>query len=126
MKSVTSKFIALTLIILIFLCILSESKLNSVIIIRESVAPTIPKNLIADYVTGNIIILKWSASTGNMGVAGYEIYMGNKLLGTTNTKNYQVNGLTSETTYTFTVKAKDTAGNRSVGASLIRTTDGIN
>jgi chitin-binding protein len=50
-----------------------------------------------------------------MDVVGYNVYNGDELeYATTSTEtNYKVTGLTSSTSYTFTVKSKNKAGNLS-------------
>ncbi|MCM3628291.1 NPCBM/NEW2 domain-containing protein [Paenibacillus glycanilyticus] len=57
--------------------------------------------------------LTWSASTDNKGVTGYEVFRGGILIGTTSGTAYEATGLLPGTPNTFTVKAKDAAGNRS-------------
>lgn len=79
----------------------------------DNVAPTAPTNLIASNPTDNSIDLNWTTSTDNIGVASYDIYVdGSNDFNTTNT-SFTVNGLTANTNYCFTVKAKDEAGNES-------------
>ncbi|NEN87360.1 fibronectin type III domain-containing protein [Paenibacillus elgii] len=79
--------------------------------------PTAPTNLTVTGKTSSSISLSWTASTDNVGVTGYTVEYGSGTLsvaGTTAT----VTGLAADTTYTFTVKAKDAAGNVSAGASV--------
>ncbi|WP_244208867.1 discoidin domain-containing protein [Paenibacillus ferrarius] len=62
------------------------------------------------------INLTWSASTDNVGVTGYQIYRAGTQVGTSTTTSYSDTGLTASTSYSYTVKAIDAAGNLS-GAS---------
>ena len=58
--------------------------------------------------------ISWTAATDNVAVTGYEIYRDGTLLTTVTTGlNYTNTGLTLDTSYVYTVKAKDAAGNRS-------------
>ncbi|WP_235604505.1 GEVED domain-containing protein [Flavobacterium covae] len=66
--------------------------------------------------------LSWNGDTDNVGVTGYEIYQGTTLLGSITSKTYNVTGLTPSTTYSFTVKAKDAAGNISIASNIVSVT----
>jgi chitodextrinase len=67
--------------------------------------------------------LSWTGATDNVAVTGYEVYQGATLLGTTTTSTtFVVSGLTASTTYSFTVKAKDAAGNVSVASNAVSVT----
>ncbi|WP_024770109.1 M14 family zinc carboxypeptidase [Aquimarina macrocephali] len=79
----------------------------------DTEAPSIPTGLTTSSVTSSTIGLSWNASTDNIGVSGYEIYQGATLVTTATSTSYTVIGLTPNTTYTFSVKAKDAAGNTS-------------
>ncbi len=87
-------------------------------IVPDTQAPTAPSNLTSTNQTFNSISLSWGASTDNVGVTGYDIYQGNTFVGSVNgtTTTFTVNNLTINTSYSFTVKAKDAANNIS-GAS---------
>jgi hypothetical protein len=79
----------------------------------DTEAPSDPTNLAASNPTDNTIDLNWTASTDNIGVASYDIYVdGSNSFNTSNT-SFTVTGLTANTNYCFTVKAKDSAGNES-------------
>ncbi|WP_106791349.1 M14 family zinc carboxypeptidase [Aquimarina sp. Aq78] len=79
----------------------------------DTEAPSVPTGLTTSSVTSSTIGLSWNASTDNIGVSGYEIYQGATLVTTATSTSYTVTGLTPNTTYTFSVKAKDAAGNTS-------------
>lgn len=90
----------------------------------DTQAPTAPTNLASVSTTATSVDLTWSASTDDTGVTEYEIYKDGVLEATSSTTSYTVTGLTAETTYAFTVKAKDAAGNVSPASpSLSVTTD---
>lgn len=85
-------------------------------------APTRPESLTASNVKHNGATLTWSASTDNIGVKEYRVYMNNSYLGTTVNTTYQVQNLTEKTTYSFYVSAKDAAGNESNRSEVISVT----
>jgi hypothetical protein len=55
-------------------------------------------------------------------VTGYDIYEGTTLKGSSTSTTYTVTGLTALTAYTFTVKAKDAAGNVSAASNAVNVT----
>ncbi|WP_082598639.1 MULTISPECIES: glycoside hydrolase family 18 chitinase [unclassified Kitasatospora] len=68
------------------------------------------------------VALSWAASTDNVGVTAYDVYNGATLATSVTTgTSAAVTGLTPETDYTFTVKARDAAGNSSVASSPVST-----
>ncbi|MBT8395072.1 MAG: T9SS type A sorting domain-containing protein, partial [Bacteroidia bacterium] len=75
--------------------------------------PTAPSNLVASNPTSSTIDLNWTASTDNVGVTSYDIYLDEVNTYTTANATYVVTGLASETNYCFTVYARDAAGNTS-------------
>ena len=87
----------------------------------DTVAPTAP-TLAASGTTQTTTNLSWSGATDNVGVTGYDVYKDGVLLGSTATTTYAVSGLTATTTYSFTVKAKDAAGNVSVASNAVSVT----
>ncbi|MGG8496241.1 fibronectin type III domain-containing protein [Tenacibaculum sp. TC6] len=90
--------------------------------VADTQAPTAPSNLTASSVTSTGVTLAWTASTDNVGVTGYDIYQGATKIGTATTASYNVTGLTSSTNYSFSVKAKDAAGNESGASNTINVT----
>lgn len=88
----------------------------------DTVAPTAPTALAASGTTQTTTSLSWTASTDNVAVTGYNVYQGTTLLGTVTTTSYNVTGLTGSTTYSFTVKAKDAAGNLSAASNAVSVT----
>lgn len=74
-------------------------------------APSAPTGLTASSVTQTTLTLTWSASTDNVGVVGYDVYNGSTLAETVTGLTASITGLTANTQYNFTVRAKDAAGN---------------
>src|SRR6266704_2462799 len=69
----------------------------------DTTPPTTPTALGVTGTTGSTISLKWTASTDNVGVAGYKItnVTTGTVAGTTTTPTFTATGLTASTTYTF-------------------------
>ncbi|SNT35104.1 Por secretion system C-terminal sorting domain-containing protein [Ekhidna lutea] len=88
----------------------------------DTEAPTAPTNLAASNVTETTLTLNWTASTDNVGVTGYDVYQGSTNIGTVTNTTANVTGLTSGTSYTFTVTAKDAAGNESAASNAVNVT----
>ena len=88
----------------------------------DSQAPTAPKNLTASNIAQTSLTLSWLASTDNVGVTGYEVFMGNTSLGTVAGTSANITGLTAATAYSFKVRAFDAAGNNSAFSNIINAT----
>ena len=73
-------------------------------------------------VTANTVALTWTAATDNVGVTGYFVYSTGKQVGQVTTNSATIDGLAPKTTYTFTVKAYDAAGNLSAASKAASTT----
>jgi len=89
----------------------------------DTTAPTAPTGLSYSGLTSTGLTLSWTASSDNVGVTGYSVYAGSTPAGTTSVTSCSIAGLTPSTAYSFTVKAKDAAGNFSAASSpLVVTT----
>jgi chitodextrinase len=88
----------------------------------DTTAPSAPTSLAASGTTQATTNLSWTASTDNVGVTGYDVYQGATLKATVATTTYAVTGLTAATAYTFSVKAKDAAGNVSASSNVVNVT----
>ncbi|WBX97305.1 reprolysin-like metallopeptidase [Chryseobacterium gambrini] len=87
----------------------------------DTTAPTAP-TLAASGTTSTSTNLSWSGATDNVGVTGYDVYQGTSLIGSTASTSYTVSSLSPSTTYSFTVRAKDAAGNASVSSNTVSVT----
>ncbi len=81
--------------------------------VPDTTPPSIPTNLQSSNVTSSSLTLAWSASTDNVGVAGYTIFRNGTQVGTTAATSYSDTGLAASTTYVYTVAAYDASGNNS-------------
>jgi glucose/arabinose dehydrogenase len=91
----------------------ADARLERTCQTTDTQAPGAPGKLSASNVTQTSLTLAWDASTDNVGVTGYTVYNGSTLLGTATGTSFNVTGLTAGTSYTFTVRARDAAGNTS-------------
>lgn len=85
----------------------------------DTQAPSVPSNLKVTGSTSSSISLSWTASTDNVGVTGYDVYKGSSLAVSVSGTTATVTGLSAATTYSFTVKAKDAAGNVSAASAAV-------
>ncbi|SFD97646.1 hypothetical protein SAMN05216378_1834 [Paenibacillus catalpae] len=87
--------------------------------VPDTTAPAAPTNASATAASSSQINLSWTASTDNVGVTGYDVYRNGALAGSSAGTSYSDTGLTASTTYSYTVKAKDAAGNVSAASSAV-------
>jgi len=87
--------------------------------------PTAPSSLhVMGTTTSSSVPLMWNASTDNVGVKEYQIFNGGSYVATVpaTSVQYTVTNLTANTTYSFTVKALDDAGNISSASNVLTVT----
>lgn len=90
----------------------------------DTTAPSAPV-LSRTGVTGTTVSLSWTASTDNVAVTNYLVYRGATLVATipvASARAFTDTGLTAGSTYTYTVKAQDAAGNLSVASNAVSAT----
>ena len=97
----------------------TASSTLSVKTLADTTAPTAPTALASSAIGMNSFTLTWTASSDNVGVAGYTIYNGSTQLGTATASTFSPTGLAPNTTYNITVKAKDAAGNVSAASTAL-------
>lgn len=86
----------------------------------DTQAPTAPSRLTASAITRNSATLSWSAGRDNVGVVGHDLYSGSTLLGggLLGTSR-QLTGLSCNTSYTLTLRARDLAGQVSAASTAL-------
>ncbi|SDW42167.1 chitinase [Amycolatopsis xylanica] len=85
--------------------------------------PSAPGNLRATVKTTTTVSLAWNASAaGSLPVAGYDVYKGTAVAASVTGTTATLSGLTANTSYTFTVKAKDTKGTASPASAPLTVT----
>ncbi|WP_405713837.1 carbohydrate binding domain-containing protein [Streptomyces xanthophaeus] len=88
----------------------------------DTVAPTAPGGLTATGKTSSSVSLTWSAATDDVGVTGYDVYRGTTKVATSTTTSATVTGLAAATAHSFTVRARDLAGNTSPASAALQVT----
>ncbi|GAA4987576.1 chitinase [Nonomuraea thailandensis] len=88
----------------------------------DTTAPSVPGNLRSTGVTNTSVTLAWNAATDNVAVTGYEIYRGGTLVTTVTGTSHTDTGLAANTAYSYTVRARDAAGNRSANSNTATAT----
>ncbi|MER6345848.1 glycoside hydrolase family 6 protein [Streptomyces sp. NPDC001595] len=90
----------------------------------DTTAPTVPNALTSTAKTATSVTLSWTAATDNVGVTGYDVYRnGTKVNASPVTATaYTDSGLTASTAYSYTVRARDAAGNVSAASTALSVT----
>jgi endoglucanase len=84
---------------------------------NDTTAPSVPGQPTATNVTATGATLTWAASTDNVGVTAYDVLRGGSVVATVSGTTYNATGLTASTAYTFSVRARDAAGNVSAASA---------
>jgi chitodextrinase len=94
----------------------------------DTTPPSAPSGLTATAASSSQINLNWTASTDNVGVTGYRVERCQGAgcttftqIGTPTTTSYSDTGLTAGTSYSYRVRATDSAGNLSGYSSTAST-----
>src|SRR5207249_4273560 len=97
----------------------------------DASAPTAPSALSATAVSGGQINLAWTASTDNVGVAGYRVERCQGVncsnfaeIAQPSGTSFSNTGLTAATSYSYRVRAADLAGNLSAYSNVASATTG--
>lgn len=90
--------------------------------ILDNANPSVPSNVAAVAVSSTRINVSWTASTDNVGVAGYRVLRGGVFIASTTTNSFANNGLTPSTAYSYTIVAYDAAGNSSAASAAANAT----
>src|SRR4051794_29053183 len=88
----------------------------------DTQSPTAPTGLVATGGTQSSMQLAWNASSDNVGVAGYDVFVNGTSAGTPTATSFTVTNLNCGTTYTFGVDAFDAARNHSATTTTTGTT----
>ena len=92
---------------------------------NDTTPPSVPGGLASTGRTNTTISLSWSASTdnaGGSGVAGYDVYRNGGVVGSPGGTSFTDSGLTRNTSYSYTVRARDNATNASAQSGAINVT----
>lgn len=77
----------------------------------DTASPTVPSNLQGSAVSTTQVDLSWNASTDNVAVTAYDVRRDGMIVGSPAGTTFSDGGLTANTSYTYTVSARDAAGN---------------
>src|SRR5205807_2135055 len=101
---------------------ISPNSASVSITIADTTPPTTPIGLTAAVAGSSGANLSWSASTDNVGVTGYIVRRNSVQVATPATTSYTDTGLSAATTYSYTVAARDAAGNISPDSTGVSVT----
>lgn len=91
------------------------------VVLPDADAPTKPFKIYSSYVEAASCVLEWSDSQDNVAVSGYNIYNNGQLFSTSPANITSVKlPLTPETTYNFSIKARDESGNLSLEGPVVQ------
>ena len=93
---------------------------------QDNTPPSVPVNLKSTFTGRTLIDLAWDNSTDNGGVARYDVYVNGSFKQSSTTPAASVTGLTGGSTYSFTIKAIDIAGNVSASGNALSLTAAAN
>ena len=96
--------------------------MNRSVGVPDTEDPTAPTNLQKTGSTAASISLSWTASTDNVGVAGYRVFRGTTEVGTTAGTTFTIPSLSCGSSHDISVEAYDFANNASTRATLTATT----
>ncbi|WP_332874622.1 discoidin domain-containing protein [Lentzea terrae] len=88
----------------------------------DNTPPTAPANLVSTGTTSSSVSLQWTAASDNIAVTGYDVLRNGSVVGTPTGTSFTDTGLASGTTFTYTVKARDAAGNLSPASNAVTAT----
>ena len=86
----------------------------------DSEAPSAPGNLTVTGVTSTSVALSWTASTDNVAVSGYDVYVDNVFQTSVTSTSAAISGLAPSTTYMVYVVARDAEGNKSNSSATVQ------
>ena len=85
----------------------------------DTEAPTTPTNVVASNQTTTSLDVSWTASTDNVGVTGYDVYINGVLTSQTANTTITISNLSPNTTYAIAVQAKDMINNKSAKSAVV-------
>lgn len=88
----------------------------------DTEAPSTPTGVASSNITTSSFDLSWNASSDNVGVTGYNIYLDGSNIGTVTGTSASVTGLSVSTSYSVRISAIDAASNESAQSAPINVT----
>jgi chitinase len=107
-------------------CLLNGGSCDGGTTVPGDAAPSAPGTPTASAITDTSVNLSWSAATDDNGIKNYDVLRNGTTVATVTTTSYTNTGLTAGTDYSYTVQARDTAGQTGPvsGAVAVHTTGG--
>src|SRR2546429_465570 len=103
---------------------ISPNSATASITLADTTPPTTPTGLTAAAAGSSGANLSWSTSTDNVGVTGYIVRRNGVQIATPVSRTYADTGLSPATAYSYTVAARDAAGNISPNSTSVSVTTG--
>ncbi|MDA3960178.1 MAG: Ig-like domain-containing protein, partial [Planctomycetota bacterium] len=97
----------------------STAASSKTITVVDTTAPSVPGQPVASQVGATGCQLDWAVSSDVVGVTTYRILRDGSQIGTSAGTSFTVIGLQAETSYAFSVRAADAAGNVSAASSAV-------
>lgn len=94
--------------------------------VPDTQAPTVPQNIVVSNISGSTATVNWTASTDNVAVTGYNVYLNGVLVATSGVNSVNLSELTQNTTYSITIEAYDATGNISGKSTAVNFTTNTN
>ncbi|HVW23597.1 MAG TPA: Ig-like domain-containing protein [Candidatus Saccharimonadales bacterium] len=91
----------------------SQSSALATATLADTSPPSVPTNVHQTGQTTSTITVAWNAASDNVGVTAYDIYRNGSLIRSQAGTSYTDSGLAVFATYSYTVRARDAAGNAS-------------
>jgi chitin-binding protein len=85
--------------------------------VADTTAPSAPSNVHSMGETSSSVDVMWGASTDNVGVTGYVVFRNGVEIARPTSARFMDMGLAANTSYTYTVRARDAAGNVSAASA---------
>ncbi len=89
------------------------SATGTLVVAGDTEPPSTPGNPGISGINSTYLRLAWDASTDNVGVTGYDVYVNGTFYGSTPNTSMTVANLAPNTAHNFSVRARDAAGNAS-------------
>lgn len=96
--------------------------------LADTAAPSTPTGITLTANDLNTITFRWTASTDNVGVTGYNVFRNGVKIGTSTTTSFADKGLAAGGRYTYSLSAYDARGNtsaQSTGVALSTKSDSV-
>jgi chitodextrinase len=92
------------------------------VLILDTIPPTSPENLVITNISRTTVSLDWDESVDNFGVTSYEIIQNGTIVQSTIGTDTILNNLIPASNYSYTIQAKDAAGNISEPSNMVTAT----